>query len=370
MARFFLPSQIELAKSLLEAKRAETEILEALVRQGLSLEGAGQLLSELRGGAPVGPTKESAPKADPKPSATPGAVATPLTADLSELPPSPKAAGAEPEKAVVARQRRWWIVWAITTLLLCAAAAAAVRALSLAAQRQHAETRALLARLEQSVVVVERGIKAAGGGKAGTIIQDPAWTQYRALATELSRRNLNQAELTVLETLIWRVERLQRKENPVVVTNGSPEIEVGAKGLLVAGKALRVSNALEVILHTLGTPTRTNRVEQSQKQVYAYDHHGILLYHDEGTAEASLVLDLDGRGGTHGAESRFTGTFKLNGALIPPDTDSRTLAARKLDWKNAPGDGGILAARCRELDLCFAYFKDLQRLSLIEIDLK
>lgn len=148
-------------------------------------------------------------------------------------------------------------------------------------------------------------------------------------------------------------------------------LELQPDGLRVAGKLATRETLLAVLAELLGSPTRTNEVVQTGVMIYAYDHHGLLVYAQPGGGTNSIVLDCDATGGVNGTTHPFAGSLKLEERFIRPDMNSEELTAIKaLALQTPGGSGNVWNGRYHDLDLVFAYLKAPGHLSLIEIDLK
>jgi hypothetical protein len=152
-----------------------------------------------------------------------------------------------------------------------------------------------------------------------------------------------------------------------LASNISVEIQQG--DLLVCGRPINRSNALMVLSDLLGPPSRTNRVENLNKIIYAYDTNGIVLFSDNDQND-SIVLYFERVGGANGAELPFTGTFKVHTNSLDVKTESKTLAAiSQLNLSENPTNP-ILSGHCNGFNLSFAYLKTTDRLSLVQVDLQ
>jgi len=148
-------------------------------------------------------------------------------------------------------------------------------------------------------------------------------------------------------------------------------LELQPDGLRIRGRLVTRDNLLPTVVSLLGPPSRTNQVSQTRTVVYAYDHHGLLIYSQPGRGTNSVVLDCEASGGANGTTSPFTGTLRVEDRVIGPDTDSQKLAAIKQLGLGAPkADGTIWNGRYKDVDLVFAYLRSPRRPSLIELDLK
>jgi hypothetical protein len=148
-------------------------------------------------------------------------------------------------------------------------------------------------------------------------------------------------------------------------------LELRPAGLHIGGSLVTGGNVLLTVANVLGVPTRTNQVGQTGTVIYAYDHHGLLIYSQPGGGTNSIVLDCEATGGANGTTSPFVGTIKVEDQVIGPDTDAQTLTGIKQLGLGSPRTGGsVWGGRYHNLELVFAYLKSPRHLSLIEIDLK
>jgi hypothetical protein len=148
-------------------------------------------------------------------------------------------------------------------------------------------------------------------------------------------------------------------------------LELAPDGLHLGGGLVTGGNLLPAVAHLLGAPTRTNQAAPAGTVIYAYDHHGLLIYSQPGRGTNHIVLDCEATGGANGTTSPFAGTLKVDDQVIGPDTDSQTLAGiKKLGMNKPQTDGTIWGGHYNGLGLVFAYQKSSRRPSLIEIDLK
>jgi hypothetical protein len=152
---------------------------------------------------------------------------------------------------------------------------------------------------------------------------------------------------------------------------GNLVFALGPDGLSIGGKAVSRGSAVQTVSKVLGPPTRTSETGTPGTMIYAYDNHGVLIYWDKGAGKESIVLDCEANGGPNGTTARFTGSLRVEGQVIRPETDAATLAGmQKLGLNNPQPSGGIFSGKCNGIELAFAYLKTPQRLSLVEIDLK
>jgi hypothetical protein len=148
-------------------------------------------------------------------------------------------------------------------------------------------------------------------------------------------------------------------------------LELQPDGLHIGGSLVTGGNLLTATANLLGAPTRTNQAASAGTVIYAYDHHGLLIYSQPGGRTNHIVLDCEATGGANGTTSPFAGTLRVEDQVIGPDTDSQTLAGIKKLGLGSPTSGGtIWGGRYNTLGLVFAYLKSPRRPSLIEIDLK
>ena len=163
------------------------------------------------------------------------------------------------------------------------------------------------------------------------------------------------------------------ENNGVTATYAASQLvlELQPDGLHIGPNLVTPRNAWRAVSEVIGLPTRTNRTDQLKSVIYAYDHHGLLVYSGEGSGNDSIMLDFDALGGTNGTTLPFAGTLKFETNLIHADTDASALASIKnLGLSNPGNDAGTFRGRCNNLDLYFAYLKTSSRLSVIQINLK
>ena len=147
-------------------------------------------------------------------------------------------------------------------------------------------------------------------------------------------------------------------------------IELQRDGLRVAGTPINRTNAFDVLLALLGQPSRTNRVEGSDTQIYTYDRHGLLLYAGDTGRSDSVVLYFEEVGGASGAETPFSGKFQIAGNPIAGSTGSSSLRSLPRLDVTEKVTNAIFAGNCDGFNLNFAYLKSPEHLSLVQIDLK
>ena len=156
-------------------------------------------------------------------------------------------------------------------------------------------------------------------------------------------------------------------ENNVTNSN-SLAVSIDENGLTIAGVKVLPRDPLTTIMRLVGPPSRTNRVDATQS-VYAFDSHGLLVYHGGEPSKDSVVIDFEATGGTNGAASRFVGKFEVEKMLISASSDAATLASLKNHGLEG-GDtkSGIYRLQYPGLVVIFAFLTNSNRLSLVEID--
>jgi hypothetical protein len=353
MTNAILESDIELAKALIASHRPEHEIIAALVNRRIDPEKAAKVIADLRNGIKVQPElvafpKYTLPRREPAPNA--GEQQPRIRTRRAVTPRSP---GDQREPSVALR-------FALVFVIFGGIGAGLFVIWS---QRFHAKTDVLLDHLEI------------------------ASTNYQAVLSEITDRKLNAIETSRLNAIISKHDHTPAPQPPkptpksgtgfVAPASSAPAqpgelvLELRPEGLFAGGQPLTKKDAMLTVSTLLGAPTRTNEVEVPDKVVYAYDHHGLLIYSRRGLGDDYVVLDFDATGGTNGTTSAFAGKVKVENSLIQANTKSCSLGAiKQLELADPGADVGILKGHCNGLGLYFAYLKTPQRLDLIEIDLK
>ena len=314
MTHKILQSDIELARKQLEAKRSDAEIVAALERRGIEPDKAAQLVQDLREGKPVSPEIDRVPQIVPGPSSE---AAQNPGAGLEDAPEIEENFSGRSIRRHGRRRPNPGRNWIIATALL--------------------------------LLVVTAGI--LGYRLYEDRLEAPEGKNGRPLETQTARAASH--------------------SNKAAVQTHAPQLELREDGLRLAGNLIGRSNAQSVITRVFGPATRTNQVERPSKVIYAYDPYGVLVYSQRGGADENIVFDFDALGGTHGTESAFAGSLKVDAAEIRANTDAQSLGAIKsLGLTRSGPDGCIFASRHAAVELVFTYRKGLQRLSSIELDLK
>ena len=349
MKRDIFQSDIDLAKHLICSKAADDEILRALARRNVEPTKAAQLVNDLRSSRPV--TAADPTRGAPERKANEGG-AVPTR---------------EPHHGRHSSHQRSWrhrtlepagegrtpgaFRWGLALLFVCLGLSSA--SLTMWHLRYHADTRSLLDRLEN------------------------ATSTDQPLANHILARRLNPSEKNRFETVVSKLSNTSSSRRAERHTGNLPSpheelvLELQPDGLHIGNDTISRTNALSVFSRVIGTPTRTNTVEEPNRVIYAFDNQGVLVYSQPGVCDDYIVFDCDAQGGTHGTTLPFTGQLKLESCVIQASTDSITLASMKNLGLNAPEAGGsILAGNYHGLGLYFAYLKTQHHLSLIEINLK
>ncbi|HWX21868.1 MAG TPA: hypothetical protein VN578_18360 [Candidatus Binatia bacterium] len=312
MTHKILQSDIDLARKQLESKRPETEIVTALTRRGIEPAKAILLVHELRCGRRVVPEIDRLPRIVPGPSSeAPQALSASGVAPLTEPAKTSRApdAVAQPKRGRKSAGRPW--IWALVFLTTVGGLAIAY---------------------------------SFYGSRSRTRAQASGLTQIAEASSQPDKMRL---------------------------AAPGPELELRRDGLYLGGDLVGRTNARSVLGTVLGPATRTNQVERPSKIIYAYDREGLLVYSKPGGGDENIVFDFDALGGTHGTERPFTGSLRVEEAMIRGDTDAGRLRAIKpLGLSPSEPDGCIFASHYSTVELVFTYRKGLQRLSSIEIDLK
>jgi len=322
MTKDILQSDLDVAMRLIKTSSDDSEIVAALKLRGVALTKAAQLVHDLRAGrlvTPVVPVRSTL-RSNPATGTT----------DTGMRPPGPEPS-LEPDRRTT-------------------------RPANGAPKTKYRKTRAGFgARAVVAFCLAASACAAAWVWTTGIYRRSTAAkndTEIRAFASEGSTKIMNGSAAAAL------------------LPSSSIVLELQPDGLHLAGSIITCGNALRAISAAFGPPTRTNRIEQANKVVYAYDRHGILIYSGKGSGDDAIVLDYDGVGGTNGTTLPFAGTLKCEEQLIQADTSSSRLTSMKqLGLSNRGTEEGTFQARCYNLDLVFAYLNGPARLSLIEINL-
>ncbi len=148
-------------------------------------------------------------------------------------------------------------------------------------------------------------------------------------------------------------------------------LEIQKDGFRLCNKSVAREDFLNVMFKILGSPSRTNQIENVERVIYAYDAYGILLYSPRNSGNCSVVLDFEATGGAAGTKNAFVGTLKVCDRALCATTDAASLALiRELGLEPAKSASGIFRAQFEGFELVFAYFERPDRLSLAEIDFK
>ncbi len=319
MTHDLLQSDIDLAKRLRGDHRADEEIITALVNRGIDPAQAALLLDDLRSGRKAAPQTTAhleftpARRSRSKRAAHGGApnppTPFPRVESRRERPPRPTGHGPKTPTAV-------WVIIAV----LFGAVLVAVGVVLF--QRSHSKAR----------------------------LQDEPQPRAAQANTDTS---------------------LRKSPAPATPTTtaGSLILELRPDGLHLGDSLVNRGNLLGVAAKSLGVPTRTNRVAQTETVVYAYDRQGLLIYSQKGGATNSIVLDYEAAGGANGTTSPFGGVLRIEDRVIGPDTDPQTLfAIKSLDLKGRGDNSSILGGRYNNCEVVFAYENSSRRLRLVEID--
>ena len=145
-------------------------------------------------------------------------------------------------------------------------------------------------------------------------------------------------------------------------------MEVRTDGLYLDGARLTRAQAWANIAKALGSPTRTNEFMKGPRKIFAYDHHGILLYGESPEATDSIVVDFEGSGGTNGTSHPFPGSLQVVGHAIENGKDSAS-AMRELKLNKPKPDSLVFSAEYDGTDVIFSY-DNPKKLSIVEIVLK
>ena len=317
MTHEILQTDIEFAKGLIGTNRPDDEVAVALTRRGIEPAAAAQLVDDLRNGRRVQPQmaapewisrRRSASRADTgAEQSPPPPLASPVRASSQK-----RSGQRRPSRAARKKAKENAIVWVAAGILSCVVVAGALV------------------------------IKHRHNANRDTEPPKPASTPTPTTS------NKDQAQ----------------SASPMV-------LEVRTNGLYLGESLLTREAAWNSVARLLGSPTRTNQIEGSNRLIYAFDHHGILVYMEPGAGTDSIVLDFEGVGGTNGSAAPFKGSLRIEDCAIKAETDSKTLIALKqLGLKDPKADAGIFGSQYHGLELIFAYLKTPEKLSLVEISLK
>jgi hypothetical protein len=317
MTHDLLQSDLDVAKRLIGANGTDAEIVETLTARGVAPLKAQQVARDLRFGKLVTPFNPAAP----------GVELRDMSDPTDAEPPKPRRTASAPKRSEWGRESRYSgrkskaPFWIVVFLGLCLSGGGGALVWHIRMQRQMQET--------------------AGMDRPDSALSMDGSVSPRSRPAE--------------ETL----------------PSSGAVLDLQTDGLHLANALVTATNALFAISGVLGPPTRTNRLDQVGKVIYAYDHHGVLLYAGEAAGGDSVVLDYDGAGGTNGTLLPFAGTIKLGENLVKAKTRSSELVAiRQLNLTNPTNDSGTFRGRCNNLDVFFAYLNGPARLSLVEINLK
>jgi hypothetical protein len=324
MTHDVLQSDIELATRLRDDHRSNEEIILALVQRGVDPGKAAQLADDLRSGRKA--TVESPLPAEltlARRSRSRGS-ARRASYNPPRRSPEPESRRAPPAQSPASGRKKPAVIW----LVAAALAVLAIGVVGIALfQRAHTGTAS-----QEEQAPKAAGAKVGGLGRKASAV-GAAPTQA-----------------------------------------GSPAplaLELQPDGLYIGGSLVTTAKILPTVANVLGVPTRTNQVGQTGTVIYAYDHHGLLIYSQPGGGTNSIVLDCEATGGANGTTSPFAGTIKIEDQVIGPDTDAQTLTGIKQLGLGSPRTGGsVWGGRYHNLELVFAYLKSPRHLSLIEIDLR
>ena len=80
-----------------------------------------------------------------------------------------------------------------------------------------------------------------------------------------------------------------------------PVFELDKQGLRLGDRSLTKTTIIPELTKVFGAPTRTNQVDTANRNVYAYDKQGLLVYLDKNGLAEMVVLDFSGLDGVVGA---------------------------------------------------------------------
>ena len=147
--------------------------------------------------------------------------------------------------------------------------------------------------------------------------------------------------------------------------------QLRTNGLRLNDNPVAPGNALSALAAVLGAPSRTNRAQSADQEVYNFDSQGLALYSQADGSGASVVLYYQELGDSESARRPFTGLLEVEEQGIRADTDWGTLAAIKALGLTATGTAtNILSGQYGSLGLTFMYPGSSRRLGFAEIDLR
>jgi hypothetical protein len=136
----------------------------------------------------------------------------------------------------------------------------------------------------------------------------------------------------------------------------------------MGGRELAGESVLPVFHELLGPAGRTNSAGADGRLIYGYDQFGILLYAGSSGRVENIVLDYEALGGVNGATKAFLGTIGVEGRQLKADTNPAQLAEMKALGVQTKPEAGILSGKYGRMSFTFAYLKDTNHLSLVQLD--
>jgi hypothetical protein len=330
MTHDILQTDIELAKELIASNRPADEVARALNRRGIQLPTATQLVDDLSNGRPVRPQMAApefvaAGRGSRRRHSTPpqsqGERSHPSDSRSSRTRPSPAPSSRRKEASDSKSSPLVWFAAGIFGFLVLTGGVIAFKH----GQRSRPESQNQKPRNERppDMEANARVLPASAGANLTPAQNRP------------SRATLS--------------------------------MEVRADGLYLSGTLLTKEQAWGNVTKVFGYPNRTNQCVAGDKQVFAYDQLGILLYGKCPVETESIVVDFDGSGGTNGTSKPFLGSLQVAGYSIRAYTDSASIT-RELKLQPKP-DSLIISAEYRGTDVIFSYDSP-EKLSIVEIGLK
>jgi hypothetical protein len=342
MTHCILPSDIDLATKLVAANQPDEVIVTALVRRGIESASAAQIIADLRNGRKVVPqfppglqvsavrrsrSRDTGPVSEPR---------EPSPAPEPEVRPE------EPVKLPAKRRQRSRFFWVMAGIPVC------------------------LVALVMGILISKRFHSSGDDSPSGKPRTVAAARELPSPAESRQKVPLASLPAGSLPVTSGQAAAAGQKALTIPLV-----LELRPDGLRIGDSPVTAGAALACVTKVLGPPTRSTPAGQADTTIYAYDSHGLLIYSDKTSGKDSIVLDCEANGGANGTTSPFTGVLKVEGRVVGPETDFKTLATiQQLGFNISGSEGGLLSGHYHNLNLAFAYFKTPRRLSVIEIDLK
>lgn len=362
MTHQILQSDIDFAARLLREGTPDSEIIAALGLRGIAPESALNLLVELRSGKRISPELNIVRPASTNPSPH----VQVKRHKSSKQKPSASAAW---DRLRDHRKPRKFLGRDAVVFVSLLCILVPLGTVAVFTHRYHKRTEVLLSQAEGNLFDIEMTRRANSSGSQAVSANSQSLDQAQVLLNEAAGRRLSAAEKADLLSLSNRLEAFSLPRQKEVASELALELRDG--GLHMGQFCLNPGNSLDALEHFLGTPTRTNQIEQTDRTIKAYDSSGLLVYSQKDGLIDSVVLDFSGLGGTYGCTNPFRGVLKVEDNVIGADTQPKALAAiRPLGLTNI-ADGEVFVGSYSNLTLSFAYLKPPDaRLSIVVIDFK